>query len=62
MTIRTVGAEMLDAGSRGKDRRTDVTKLIVAFHNFVNAFKDGKNMYFNCPVIRTGRDEKKGKT
>jgi hypothetical protein len=32
MKIRPVGAELLHA-----DRRTDMTKLIVAFRNFVNA-------------------------
>ena len=34
--IHLVGAELFHA-----DRRTDMTKLIVAFHNFVNAHKKG---------------------
>ena len=34
MKIHSVGAEMFHA-----DRRTDITKLIVAFCNFVNAPK-----------------------
>jgi hypothetical protein len=35
MKMRPVGAELLRA-----DRQTDVTKLIVAFRNFANAFKN----------------------
>jgi len=38
MKIRPVGAEMFHADSR-TERRTDMTKLIVAFHNFANAPK-----------------------
>ena len=34
MTIRSVGAELFHA-----DRRTDMTKLVVAFRNFSNARK-----------------------
>jgi len=34
MKIRSVRAELFQA-----DRRTDMTKLIVAFHNFANAPK-----------------------
>ena len=34
MKIRPVGAELFRA-----DRRTDMTKLIVAFRNFANALK-----------------------
>ena len=34
MKIRPFGAELFHA-----DRRTDMTKLIVAFHNFSNALK-----------------------
>ena len=41
MKLRLVGAELFHA-----DRRTDMTKLIVAFRNFVNASK--KNA---CAVI-----------
>jgi hypothetical protein len=37
MKIRSVGAELFLA-----DGRTDITKLIVAFRNFVNAPKKGK--------------------
>jgi hypothetical protein len=42
MKIRLVGAELFHADGRidrGKDRQTDVTKLIVAFCNFANASK-----------------------
>jgi len=35
MNIRAVGAELFHA-----DRRTDMTKLIFAFRNFVNAPKE----------------------
>jgi len=35
MKIRPVGAELLHA-----DRRTDITKLTVAFHSFANAPKN----------------------
>ena len=41
MKIRPVGAELFHAEGR-KKRRTDVTKLIVAFRNFANA---PKNIY-----------------
>ena len=34
MKVRPVGAEMFEA-----DRRTDMTKLTVAFRNFMNAPK-----------------------
>ena len=37
MKMPPVGAELLHA-----DRRTDMTKLIVAFRNFANASKMGK--------------------
>jgi hypothetical protein len=40
MKIRPVEAELLDAGSRGTDRRTDMKKLTVAFRNFAKAPKD----------------------
>jgi hypothetical protein len=36
MKIRPLGANR----SMPTDRRTDMTKLIVAFHNFANASKD----------------------
>jgi hypothetical protein len=42
--IRPLGTELLDADSRGMDRRTDMTKLIVACRNFANASKGGTNM------------------
>jgi len=35
MTICPVGAELFHAN--GRDRRTDMTKLTVAFRNFANA-------------------------
>jgi len=41
MTIRPVEAEMSHA-----DRRTDTTKLTVAFRNFANALKT-KLMFYN---------------
>jgi len=37
MKIFTVGAELFQA-----DRQTDMTKLMVVFHNFVNIQKKGK--------------------
>jgi hypothetical protein len=39
MKIRPVGAEFTHADGRKTDRRTDMTKLIVAFCNFANALK-----------------------
>jgi hypothetical protein len=39
MKIRPVGAKLFNADGR-TDRQTDVTKLIVAFQNFVNAPKN----------------------
>jgi len=36
MKIRPVGAELFHADGR-TDRRSDMTKLIVAFRNFANA-------------------------
>ena len=38
MNIRPVGADLFHADGR-TDRRTDMTKLIVAFRNFANASK-----------------------
>jgi len=46
MKIRPVGAELFHA-----DRRTDVTKLIVAFRNFVNAPK-------NCSDAQDNKKDK----
>ena len=40
MKIRPVGAELCNAGGRKTDRRTDMTKLIVAFRNLANAPKN----------------------
>ena len=49
MKIRPVGAELFHA-----DRRTDVTKIIVAFRNFANASKKirrvGRNHVFELHV------------
>jgi hypothetical protein len=45
MKIRPVGAELSHA-----DRRTDMTKLAVAFRNFVNALK---NETSDSPIFRT---------
>jgi len=44
MKIRPVGAELFHA-----DKRTDVTKLIVAFRNFANAPK--KEWKFSTPGV-----------
>ena len=38
MKIRPVGAELFHAE---RDRQTDMTKVMVAFHNFANAAKNG---------------------
>jgi len=38
MKIHPMGAELFHA-----DRRTDITKLIVACRSFANAFKNGEN-------------------
>jgi hypothetical protein len=44
MKIRPVGAELFDV-----DRRTDMTKLTVAFRNSANAPKNwALNLYKNC--------------
>jgi len=48
MKIRPVGAELFRA-----DRQTDITKLIVAFCNFVNALKDGD--YKGLPLLKSRR-------
>jgi len=37
MKLRPVGAELFHT-----DGQTDMTKLIIAFHNFANASKNGK--------------------
>jgi hypothetical protein len=42
MKIRSVGAELFHA-----DRRTDMTKLIVAFRNFANAPKTVRPTFYN---------------
>jgi hypothetical protein len=36
MTMSAVGAELFDTGGQ-TNRQTDMTKLIVAFHDFANA-------------------------
>jgi len=46
MKIPPVGAELLHA-----DRRTDMTKLIVTFHNFANA--SNKKWRFYCRSFRS---------
>jgi len=48
MKIRPVGAELFRA-----DGRTDTTKLIVAFHNFVNAPKSyiSRSQFYICIYI-----------
>jgi hypothetical protein len=48
MKIRKVGAEFFRA-----DRRTDMTKLIIAFRDFANASKN------YLKIIKTRRDGKK---
>ena len=40
MKIRPVGAELFRADRQTRDRQTDMTNLIVAFHNFANAPKN----------------------
>ena len=45
MKIRLVGAEFFHAA----DGWTDMTKLIVAFHNFANVPKKQPSAYFNVP-------------
>jgi hypothetical protein len=40
MKLISVGAELFHEDGR-TDRRTDMTKLIVAFRNFASAFKNG---------------------
>jgi hypothetical protein len=48
MKIRPVGAELFRA-----DRRTDMTKLIIAFSNFVNAPKNGHyRLLENCDSLK----------
>ena len=47
MKIRSVGAELFPA-----DRRTDMTKVIVAFRNFANA---PKNSTSTLTQLRSGR-------
>ena len=39
--IRPVGAELFHAGGR-TDRRTDMTKLTIAFRNFANTIQNNK--------------------
>jgi len=48
MNIRQVGAELV-RGDRQKNRRTDMTKLIVAFLNFTNS---SKNWIEKCSVYK----------
>ena len=43
MKIRSFGAELFHAD---KQTQTDMTKLVVAFHNFVNTSKKGKGEKF----------------
>ena len=45
MKIRSVGAEFFHA-----DRRTDMTKLVVAFRNFANVPKNGDNYCCICCI------------
>jgi hypothetical protein len=46
MKIRPVGAELFHA-----DRRTDMTKLIVVVHNFVNAPKNINAIWAECNIV-----------
>jgi hypothetical protein len=48
--IRPVGAELFHAGGR-TDRQKDMTKLIVAFHNFANEPKEP----CNSPAVHSTR-------
>jgi len=43
MKIGTVGAELFHA-----DRRTDMTKLIVAYRDFANATKNPADNFLKC--------------
>jgi len=43
MKIRPVGAELFH-----EDRRTDMTKLIVAFRNIAKAPKNGELLFYNA--------------
>jgi len=52
MKIRPVGAELFHAY-----RRTDMTKLTVAFHNFANALKNGND--FSCSCHEVIQEEQK---
>ena len=64
MKIRPVGAELFHEGGRKDEptvRRTDMTKLIVAFRNFVNAPKNSTFcphclFYLFCMYLRTNSD------
>jgi len=54
MKIRTVGAEFVHADGRKdgrKNRRTDMTKLIVAFCKVANASKNNEPS-FNCRNVK----------
>jgi hypothetical protein len=43
MKIRSLGAEMFHAD---RQTQTDMTKLMVAFHNFVNTSREGNGEKF----------------
>jgi hypothetical protein len=45
--VRLVGTEMFHV-DRETDRRTDMTKLIVAFRNFANASNRALQLLFKC--------------
>jgi len=51
MKICPVGLELLHA-DRQTDRRTDMTKLILTFRNFVNSHKNELIMLYICPWIK----------
>ena len=47
MKIHPVGAELFHTGGRTDGRRTDTTKLRVAFRNFANVPKNAKRIAYN---------------
>ena len=47
MKIRLVGAEVFHV-----DRRTDMTKVIFAFHNYANAYKKDRMLKKTCIIFR----------
>jgi len=63
MKIHPLGAELFHEYRR-TDGRTEMTKRVVAFHNFANAYKNGSDFYMRVFIPRcnvlwfTSRQEK----